>query len=33
MFKTELHIHTKESCICSEISAEEIIKIYKEKGR
>lgn len=32
MYKTELHIHTKESSRCSKVSAEDIVKLYKEKG-
>lgn len=32
MFKTELHVHTKESSECSEIGAEEIIELYKKNG-
>jgi len=31
MYKTELHIHTKESSRCSRVSVEDIVKLYKEK--
>ena len=31
-YLTELHLHTKESSSCSNISAKEMIEVYKEKG-
>ena len=31
-YKTAIHIHTRESSQCSEISAKEIVSQYKEKG-
>ena len=31
-YLTELHLHTKESSSCSNISAKEMIEVYKKKG-
>lgn len=31
-YKTELHTHTKPVSGCSDIEAEQLVKIYKEKG-
>ena len=31
-YKTETHLHTKESSYCSQVSAEEMMHLYKEKG-
>jgi predicted metal-dependent phosphoesterase TrpH len=32
MYKTELHIHTKESSRCGRANAIDIVRLYKEKG-
>ena len=32
MFKTETHLHTKETSKCSRLSALEMVKLYSEKG-
>jgi len=32
IYKTETHLHPKESCQCSHTYSEDIIKIYKERG-
>ena len=32
MYKTEAHIHTKESSICGKADAARLVEIYKEKG-
>ena len=31
-YKYELHCHTKETSLCGQVSAAEIVKMYKEKG-
>ena len=31
MYKTELHVHTKESSRCGRAGAIDIVKLYKEK--